>query len=178
MNINEVFDKVRKDTRRAIDDIQKDFLRPDEDWMSIAQLYSYTNKQVSIVPMQYENDREKDMVASLIAAAVIPLDVDVVTFVFSAWRVSLHKDATPEEIEKARHASQHNDREEILLLTVVSADRTIIEMAPIIRDDKAPPRLGEWESQGVPAESRFIDPVVRQLVMRKRSKKGGKKKDA
>jgi hypothetical protein len=55
--------------------------------------------------------------------------------------------------------SAHPKRREVVLVTVVGREGTEMWRAPIVRDGRQPPRLGEWEKGEGPVSGEFIDPI-------------------
>lgn len=151
------------------------FTEPTDDWKPLAHFMG-EDKQ-GMLPLSFENDEEKNFMSEAIAKCARMLDAKVVGLITSAWQVKVDKsevdvDAVTTEVRP----SQDPRREEVLVLSIISADKQVGYVARIIRDGKTPPTLGPWEKwdEGI-LKGRFVDPVVKELLLMAREK--GKKLD-
>lgn len=157
------FDKMVDFLKGGVVRIGAAFTKPDDDWVPCASLL--TPKGVEILPLSFANDDEKEDAATAIGGMTIVLGATVVGFVMSAWTLEVPQDKYDEWQKSGERPSESADKKEVVVISVVDAKRSKTLLAPIIRYEKAPPTLGEWNEGGTAMGGRFIDPVQQALVL-------------
>lgn len=77
-----------------------------------------------------------------------------VAFVSEAW-IATRKDESPVDLGEVVSPSQSPDREEVVVVTVITPDSSVVRMAPILRDGEEFRCLGEARSEGNVMDAEF-----------------------
>lgn len=137
------------------------FTEPDDDWapVLILQLKAGKGAVVGIDGNFLASQQSKDLLAhEVIPQAIREFEAIGAAFVSSSWMVASD--------DRKVAPSEHPDREEVVMVTAMTAGEHAFLMARISRHADRPPELGEFER--LPAstdfEGRFVGPIRRALA--------------
>ncbi len=171
MSDDELFKDAVEYLKTGVKDIAATFTQQDDDYQPVAHLL--TEDRSYIMPMLFRNDEEKDYMAEAVAGAAMEFDAKVVGFVMSAWTVKI----PTEDYGKAMvRPSEHADRREVVILSVLSASKQVTYAADIKRDGVNPPTLGEWGEGMDGGTGRFFEQTVLALLRNNITPNKGRKK--
>ena len=155
-NIEELSELLRD----AVGRIADAFDEPDDDIVPVMSLVPESGENVMLA-LDYkwmESEETKDsLVANVMLPAITGVGAKTVGTVFSVWT------AQPEEgqdWEDMPRPSEHPDRQEAVLVTVMDSFNVRTWMVPLVRHDESVPTLGEWKELPMNAFSgRFVEDV-------------------
>lgn len=171
-NADELFKDAVEHLKGGVAAVTEAFTAPDDDYLPVAHLL--TEDRSYIMPMQFRNDAEKDYMAEAVAGAATEFDAKVVGFVMSAWTVAIPMEDYGKPMPV--RPSQHADRREVVILSVISARKQMTYAADIKRDGVNPPTLGEWGEGMDGGSGRFIESTVMALLRNDITPNKGRKK--
>lgn len=162
MTIN--IDDLAEIMRDSIENIQTQFDDPEDDFIPVLSLAPQDGQNIMLAldGRWLESDETKDrLVKTVMLPAIEGVGAKIVATVFSAWQASVSAD-TP--IEDVPRPSEAENREEVVLLTVMDSFSVKTWMNTIERDDENPPTLKGWQEMPANAFSgRFIDSLQQAL---------------
>lgn len=150
--------------RESVENIAKEFDRPDDDFMPVMSLVPEEGENVMLAldNQWFENEDTKDrLVDSVMVPAITGIGAKTVATVFSVWYAKTEPDQDWEDMPRP---SEHPNRQEAVLVTVMDSFNIRTWIINIVRPDGEIPTLAEWEELGVNAFSgRFIEDVQAAL---------------
>jgi hypothetical protein len=160
---------IRDYVKDVVEDIGRDFTKPDDDWMQVACLE--TEDQVLVIPLQngfFRNGTTKDVLALVLAEAMRYFKARRYAVLLNVHGKLL---ASEEEIAYVRHEEmrieQMPDAREMLLLVYGDAEEEHCISAMIERDGVNPPTLGEWrEAEGFGGRFAGLNQAMRRVEER------------
>ena len=145
----------------AVEAIANDFDDPQDDFIMSLQVQDGQG-EVYVFAFDPEFLRSPQMkeilTKKVMASAIIGVGGISCATVLSAWMAILDAQDHPDEIPAA---SEHPDRQEVVVVNCLNEVDSVCFMAPIVRDDVNPPTLGPWKEmpEMVQVEGRFFDPL-------------------
>jgi hypothetical protein len=131
----------------------EEFDKPDDDWPAAA--FAIKDGQLTQIPLALDKEYWPGILATLAKGAT------AVAAVYSTWELNFEELPASERgvFERGEVSmSVHPKRREAVLVAVVDRERAEMWRAPIVRDGRQPPRLGEWtRSEG--GEGKMIEPI-------------------
>lgn len=155
-NIEELSELLRE----AVGRIADAFDEPDDDIVPVMSLVPESGENVMLA-LDYkwmENDETKDrLVTNVMVPAITGVGAKTVGTVFSVWT------AQPEQYQDWQdmpRPSEHPNRQEAVLVTVMDSFNVRTWMIPIIRPEGEVPTLGDWRELPMNAFSgRFVEDI-------------------
>jgi hypothetical protein len=157
------FDESRNHVLRSVEDIGKEFTKPDDDWLATLLLHNADGLQ--IVPVHFQSVQEKDNFVKVVMGLFRHFKPHFASMVTSAWmrKVDAKGPMADLAVQMAGRFGVGSDphKEEIVMVTC--ADPTIHEVwtAPILRTKDKPPRLGTWKNLDAEVTGRMGDLLAR-----------------
>jgi len=157
----------------VVKSIENDFTKPDDDWDGMMVMLGESS--FDLLPLRFRNEWEKEIWANTIIPLVIAESKPImVGQVQSAWVVEAKAKpgATPENAKSYKdiigvQPSQHPDRQEVVILAMITAEQYQIWTAKIVRFKDRPPKLNPWRlwpTKGdVKISGQFFEPIQKAL---------------
>jgi len=140
-NTIETMSNLMKD---AAIEIGERFDAPDDDWIPVMSLAPQEGENVMLAfdGRWLDTDESKDrLVDRIMVPAVNGVGAKTVATVFSAWQSLVAAGTTEDEFVRP---SEAENRQEIVLLTVMDSFNVRTWTAEITRTDDSPPVLSDW----------------------------------
>ena len=132
---------LRKRAQAAVARVGEGFTEPDDDWAPV--LFAQDGKgELTVVGFPVLDDR--DATVAILRTTLHKVGAVRYALVLSSWAAT--SDYVP--------PSENPERREVLTLLLSDPETDDFYLAPILRREDAPPRLGEWERLSV-YEGRF-----------------------
>jgi hypothetical protein len=132
--------------REGAEAVQKHFDSPDDDWVPMMTLVPQEGKNVMLAldGDWFASEEAKDrLVEKIMIPAVNGVGAKMVATLFSAWSLILPEDV---DLENLPVPSESDDRQEVVIMTVMDSFKVKCLYALVERTEDAPPILGEWKS--------------------------------
>ena len=123
---------LRKRVQVSVASIESGFSEPDDDWAPM-MVTQDGRGEVTVVAFPVLDDR--DATVAILQAALRKVGAVRYAIVLSAWAAG--DDLVP--------PGENPDRRELLTLLLSDPETEDFYVAPILRREDAPPRLGKWE---------------------------------
>lgn len=150
--------------REAVERIAENFDEPDDDFVPVMSLVPESGENVMLA-LDYkwmQDDKTKDsLVKTVMIPAITGVGAKTVGTVFSVWTARPEKGQSYEDMPRP---SEHPDREEAVIITVMDSFNVRTWMIPLNRHEGAVPTIGEWSE--LPANGfsgRFVEDVQSAL---------------
>lgn len=157
-------DEVGVMMRESVENIRDQFDDPQDDFIPVLSLLPQDGQNVMLAldGRWLENDDTKNrLVKTIMIPAIEGVGAKTVATVFSAWQASVPEDT---DIEDMPRPSEAENKEEVVLLTVMDSFTVKTWMNIIERSEDSPPTLKGWEELPMNAFSgRFIDSLQQAL---------------
>ena len=150
--------------KSAVNTIQQKFTDPEDDFIPIVQFSNGEDVSITPIPGEMLNSEEAK---NILMGTVIPevakkTGTTMVATVFSAWTATYDKDTQPED-EGFVPPSENENRQEMVVVTVIDRERAEVHTAFILRDGEHPPGLTDWEVYTDQIEGRMVEPIQEAL---------------
>lgn len=159
-NIDELADIMRE----SIENIQDNFSDPEDDFIPVLSLLPQDGQNIMLAldGRWLENNQTKDrLIKTVMLPAIEGVGAKTVATVFSAWQASVPEGT---DIEDMPRPSEAENKQEVVLLTVMDSFNIKTWMNNIYRDGENPPTLEGWKELPVNAFSgRFVDDLQTAL---------------
>lgn len=157
MTYRDFVEHVKANARRRA----RTFTRPMDDWpMTVVTEHSGESPHAFDLPDWIANsDNAKEALGVALAAAARETKPTKVALISSAWMIK----RPPDEPLPDKPPSQHADRQEIVMVVVVDAERSEGWMAEIKRFRAKPPTLGAWQGSEPGVAGRLAGPLIEAL---------------
>lgn len=150
--------------REAVAKIAEGFDEPDDDFVPVMSLVPESGENVMLAfdGQWMQDDSTKDrLVETVMVPAITGVGAKTIGTVFSVW---LARPKKGESYEDMPRPSEHPDREEAVIVTVMDSFNVKTWMVPLNRPEGQMPSIGDWEELPVNAFSgRFIEDVQSAL---------------
>jgi hypothetical protein len=150
--------------RDSVEKIADDFDEHEDDIVPVLSLVPESGENVMLA-LDYqwmENEQTKDrLVSSVMIPAITGVGAKTVGTVFSVWMAAPDEGQDPGDMPRP---SEHPNRKEAVLVTVMDSFNVRTWFIPINRPDGEIPTLGDWEELPMNAFSgRFVEDVQAAL---------------
>lgn len=159
--MTEVLDELVDGLKAGAENNAESFDAPDDDWLATAMIRDSARDQVYVLGLIFEGQQEKEAMVEGIRRFIREKRADACAVILSAWIATLSKEQA-DEIERRGgdypRASKSPLREERLV--IIGRERGGVnrcEFARILRNEDAPPTLGEWEGFEDAGQGLFAD---------------------
>jgi hypothetical protein len=160
----DTIDDLAEMMRDSVENVQAQFDDPEDDWVPVMSLVPQEGQNVMLAldGRWLKNDSTKRrLVKNVMTPAVSGVGAKLVATVFSAYHVEVPKGMPVEEMIRP---SEAEERDEVVMLTVMDSFNVKTWMAIVRRTADSPPELGNWEE--IPANSTsglFIEEIQEAL---------------
>lgn len=157
-------DELADIMRESIENIQQQFDNPDDDFVPVLSLVPQDGQNIMLAldGRWLENDETKNrLVKTVMLPAIEGVGAKTVATVFSAWQARVPEGTKIEDMPRPRDAE---NREEVVILTVMDSFNVKTWMNVIDRDENKPPTLKGWKEMPTNAfTGRFVDSLQEAL---------------
>lgn len=136
--------------RISVENVGKNLDGPEDDWFPVMELeLDGKLMMVGIDPKFFDSDKLKQkLVEDLLVPVVERTGAKKVGIVTTAWMVT-HKtdDEMLDDINQYKSLADHPNREEVVAIWVIDAERAEFHMNIIHREEGQLPKLTEWQDE-------------------------------
>lgn len=162
----ETIDDLAQMMRESVEGVQSEFDDPEDDWIPVMGLVPQDGQNVMLAldgRWLRSDETKKRLVKNVMKPAITGVGAKLVATVFSAYHVEVPKGMPVEEMIRPSEAAEE-DRDEVVMLTVMDSFNVQTWMAVVRRTADSPPVLEEWQEIPVNSTSGlFIEDIQETL---------------